>query len=68
MNIALKILARLGLALTICPPLLFLFDLMSLEKVKTTMIVGAVLWLAAAPFVQKQSQERLAHAKSRDNI
>ncbi len=68
MNTVLKILARLGLGLTIIPSILFLFDSMSLETVKIIMIIGLVLWFATAPLIQKTSQERLTHAKNRDNI
>ena len=53
MTFVLKIMARLGLVLTITPALLYLFGQADLEEVKVTMITGTGLWLLAAPRVQK---------------
>ena len=52
MLIALKILARLGLVLTIIPSILFLLGHMGLEEVKSTMLTGTLFWLVAAPRLQ----------------
>ena len=57
MNLVLKILARLGLVLTLFPSFLFLAGFMNLDTVKWIMIIGSVLWLAAAPLVQKQNEK-----------
>ena len=59
MTIALKLIARLGLILTILPCLLYLAGTMTLDTVKWIMIIGTVLWLGAAPFVQKQNEEEV---------
>jgi|GEM_PF-3806179 hypothetical protein len=32
------------------------------------MVAGLLPWLGTAPFVQKQSQERIDHLKNQDNI
>ena len=48
---------RVGLALTIVPAFAFLFDAMSLDTVKTTMIVGTVLWLGISPFIQRRNSQ-----------
>lgn len=53
----LKFLARLGLALTIGPAILFLLGDIDLAEVKLTMIVGTILWLGGAPIIQKQHQD-----------
>ena len=68
MTAVLKILSRLGLALTIIPAFLFLLDSMSLKTVKLTMIAGAVLWLITAPIIQKQNQNSLVYPENQDNI
>lgn len=68
MNTALRILSWLGLALTIGPAFLFLVDAMNLETVKATMILGAALWLASAPILQRQKQNALTHPENRDNL
>ena len=66
MKTLLKSLSRLALGLTIVPAFLFLFDSISLETVKVVMIIGAVLWIATAPMVQKQNP--LVHDEFQDNI
>ncbi len=43
-------LALLG---TIVPPLLFMFGVVSLEPVKTIMLVACVAWFVAAPIWMK---------------
>lgn len=58
MQLLLKLLARLGLVLTILPSILFLFEGLDLSTVKVTMIIGTVFWLAAAPFVQKIREDQ----------
>ncbi len=68
MNTALRILSRLGLALTIGPAFLFLVDAMSLETVKTTMMLGVALWLVSAPILQRQKQNALTNPENRDNL
>jgi hypothetical protein len=52
-----KALGRLGLALTILPSILYLSGIINLDSVKGVMIIGAVLWLVAAPLVQKFNKE-----------
>lgn len=56
MNLVLKIMARLGLVLTIVPPILFLIGNMDLPEVKATMLTGTLLWLIFAPVIQKQHE------------
>ncbi len=68
MNLLLKFVSWAGLALTITPAFLFLTDAMTLDAVKKTMILGAVLWLVAAPFTQSQNKNSLDHPENRDNI
>ena len=60
MTLALTILARLGLVLTILPPILFLFDAMSLDSAKWIMMLGTVLWLVVAPILQKQHEKAIS--------
>ena len=57
MNIILKLIGRLGLLLTLLPSLLYLLDIMTLSTTKLIMIVGAIMWMAAAPIVQKRNKE-----------
>lgn len=56
----LKILARLGLVLTIIPSILFLMGHIELGEMKSTMLTGSVLWLITAPRLQilKQYEQR----------
>ena len=60
MQTVVKILGRLGLALTILPPILYLAGNIELGTVKLVMIIGTVLWLVAAPLVQKLNKEASA--------
>ena len=60
MTLALTIIARLGLILTILPPILFLFDGLSLDTTKWVMMLGTVLWLVVAPILQKKHEETKA--------
>lgn len=53
METVLKILGRIGLALTIIPSILFLTDMVELGTAKVVMILATVLWLVAAPLVQR---------------
>lgn len=53
MTLILKIVSWLGLVLTLLPSILFFFDALSLDALKTAMIVGMLLWLVSAPFTQK---------------
>ena len=57
MTLVLTILARLGLFLTILPPVLYLFDGMLLNTAKWVMMLGTFLWLVAAPIIQKKREE-----------
>ena len=57
METVLKILGRVGLALTLLPSILFLAGFMQLGVVEVVMIIGTVLWLVAAPLVQKLNKE-----------
>lgn len=52
-----KIIGRIGLLVTIVPAVCFLFGWMSLEVTKGLMILGSVMWLVAAPIVQKLNKE-----------
>lgn len=58
MDNILKIVGRVGLVLTILPSILFLLNMMSLGTAKWVMILGTVLWLVAAPIVQKRNQAK----------
>ncbi|MEX0326774.1 MAG: hypothetical protein AB3N33_11875 [Puniceicoccaceae bacterium] len=60
MELVLKILGRVGLALTVLPSILFLTGTLQLGTVKLVMIIGTVLWLVAAPMVQKLNKEHPA--------
>jgi len=60
--------ARLGLVLTIVPPVLFLLGNMELPEVKMTMILGTALWLVFAPVIQKQHEQQLVQPDSQDHI
>lgn len=53
MDKILKIVGRVGLVLTLLPSILYLLNMMELGTAKLVMIVGTVLWLVAAPIVQK---------------
>jgi hypothetical protein len=53
MEIALKIIGRIGLVLTLVPSFLYLFGMMELGTVKWVMIAGTVMWMVAAPMIQK---------------
>jgi hypothetical protein len=64
MTTLLRIIAYLGLILTIAPSLLFFMDAMNLDTMKKAMTIGMVLWLCAAPLVQK-SKEKTAGAPTR---
>ncbi len=68
MKLALKTLSRLGLAFTIIPSFLFLFDLIRLETVKLAMIAGVVLWFATSPFLQASAASRVVHSENQDNL
>lgn len=57
METVLKILGRVGLALTLLPSILYLVGSMQLGTVKVVMVTGTVLWLVAAPLVQKFNKE-----------
>ncbi|MBK1880513.1 hypothetical protein [Pelagicoccus mobilis] len=49
----LRTIAWLGLVLTLLPSILFFFDAISLENLKTAMTAGMILWLVFSPLVQK---------------
>jgi hypothetical protein len=58
MKYVLKIQARLGLILTIVPPVLYLIGNMDLPEVKMTMLIGTIMWLLIAPVIQSQKEQR----------
>ncbi|MDA0349672.1 MAG: hypothetical protein O3C43_06585 [Verrucomicrobia bacterium] len=58
MKYVLKIQARLGLVLTIVPPVLYLLGSMELSEVKMTMLIGTIMWLVIAPVIQSQNEQR----------
>lgn len=63
MTLVLTILARVGLFLTILPAILYLFDGMTLITAKWVMMLGTILWLVAAPLLQKKHEEAaMSHA------
>ena len=62
METVLKILGRIGLVLTILPSVLYLTGMVQLGTVKIIMIVGTVLWLVAAPMVQKLNKQAAAES------
>ena len=68
MTLVLKILARMGLILTILPAVLFLTGGMELDTAKRIMIIGTILWLGTAPLLQKQHQEIIDHSANKDNL
>jgi hypothetical protein len=57
MKTIVKLIAYLGLTLTLLPSLLFLTGAMTLEALKLTMLAGTILWLVSAPIGQKLSQQ-----------
>ena len=57
MTTLLRIIAYLGLVLTIAPSLLFFVDTLTLDTMKKAMTIGMVLWLCAAPLVQKAKEK-----------
>lgn len=67
MTLVLTIVARLGLLLTIIPPVFFLFGGLPLDSVKGVMLLGTLLWLVAAPFLQKK-HEATAVTEPRDHL
>lgn len=60
MNNALKIIGRAGLLLTILPSILFVFGSIELSTMKGIMIIGTLMWLIAAPIVQKLNEAEQA--------
>ena len=48
---------RLGLALTLLPAVLFLFDAVTLPTTKGMMVVGMLLWFVSAPITQHIKHE-----------
>lgn len=58
MTLLLSILARFGLLLTILPAILFLFNSMNLDTAKWVMMLGTLLWLIAAPMLQKKHEAK----------
>lgn len=60
MKIALTIIARLSLLLTVIPSFLYLFDLLSLDAVKWIMAVAAVTWFISAPLLQREHNKAAA--------
>ncbi|MHA7130863.1 hypothetical protein [Algoriphagus namhaensis] len=50
MKSLLKLISFLGLILTISPPVLYFLGDTSLDRMKISMAIGMVLWLATAPF------------------
>lgn len=49
----LTIIARLALVLTVVPAFLHLIGLLSVDAVKTIMIVATVVWFITAPLLQR---------------
>ena len=43
----------LSLLATIVPPMLYMFGVISLEPVKTILLVACIAWFVAAPFWMK---------------
>lgn len=54
MKLALTIIARLSLVLTVAPAVLYFFGYMSLESVKFAMAVATVVWFISAPILQRE--------------
>ena len=48
MTMAARVLSWLALAGTIVPPVLFLYDCVSLDQTKLWMLIATVVWFAAA--------------------
>lgn len=48
-----KLVGLLSLAGTIVPPLLFTFDVIPLDLVKSSMFVSTIAWLVTAPMWMK---------------
>jgi hypothetical protein len=57
MQLAAKILAPLGLALTVVPPVLFAFHMIPAGPLKQLMLAGCALWFLAAPLWMKGGAE-----------
>jgi len=53
MKLALTLIARLSLVLTVVPAFLYLFGLISLEAVKWIMAISCATWFISAPLLQK---------------
>jgi hypothetical protein len=51
---AAQLVSLVALVATIAPPLLFFTDHMSLDAMKTWMLVATVAWFAATPLWMKQ--------------
>lgn len=56
MKVLLIILSVIGLGLTIIPSILVFIQDISLESHKQLMLVGMILWFAAAPFWIKEQE------------
>ncbi len=56
----LKIIGRTGLVLTILPSVLYAFGMLQLPAMKGIMILGSLLWLVAAPILQKLKESQPA--------
>ncbi len=53
-----KLLAASGLALVLIPSLLFYFDRMEIDQMKTFMFLGTLLWFAGAiPWLGRKKAE-----------
>lgn len=50
MKSVLKIISYAGLAMTLIPPVLFLFNLIELSQLKLYMLIGMIIWFGSAVF------------------
>jgi len=62
MNLALKIIARLGLVITIFPSFVVLTGAMELSTAKWIMMVGTLMWFLSAPILQHQGITKHPHS------
>ncbi|MGB0744148.1 MAG: hypothetical protein ACPGSB_06445 [Opitutales bacterium] len=57
MKLALTLIARLSLVLTVVPAFLHLFGMLSIEAVKWIMAISCVTWFISAPLLQREHEK-----------
>lgn len=59
MNKLIRMVAALGLALTIVPGLLIHFGNVSIDVNKQLMLAGTIIWFFSAPLLMKKNSSRM---------